>query len=154
MAEPPFDVAKDHRWFAIEFNNLAWELVEKPDRSAEETERLIHAAHASCFHWLHVGTAINQQRGECLLATAYAAAGHAEAALRHANRCAEINATGPDGQNAFDRATAHGCLANALALSGRRSEAEASYAQAIAAAATFDHPDERPIFDTLYPAPN
>ena len=33
MPAPPFDLAQAHRWFAIEFNNQAWELVEKPSRS-------------------------------------------------------------------------------------------------------------------------
>ncbi|NJM49445.1 MAG: hypothetical protein HC860_27425 [Alkalinema sp. RU_4_3] len=36
MSQPPFDVAVAHRWFAVEFNNRAWDLVEKTDRTADE----------------------------------------------------------------------------------------------------------------------
>ena len=38
MTAHPFDLAKAHRWFAVEFNNLAWELYELPARTAEETD--------------------------------------------------------------------------------------------------------------------
>src|SRR5688572_28202858 len=108
MSEPPFDVAKAQRWFAVELNNLAWDLVEKPGRTPNETERMLHAAHASVHHWLHAGQPINHLRGECLLATAYASAGLAEPALRHAARCAALGGELAEAQNAFDRATLHG----------------------------------------------
>jgi hypothetical protein len=35
-----------------------------------DLERMIHAAHAACFHWLQVGSLLNHLRAECLLATA------------------------------------------------------------------------------------
>lgn len=75
MSTAPFDLPKAHRWFAVELNNLCWDLIEAEHRSAEQTERMIHAAHAACHHWLQVGTAVNNLRAECLLATAYALAG-------------------------------------------------------------------------------
>ena len=39
-----------HRYFAIEFNNLAWDLSVQ-DRSPKEDEEMLNAAHASAFHW-------------------------------------------------------------------------------------------------------
>ena len=59
MPEAPFDLAQAHRWFAIEFNNQAWDLVEKVNRTADETQQMIHAAHASILHWQSAGNALN-----------------------------------------------------------------------------------------------
>ena len=153
MAEPPFDATRAHRWFAVELNNLAWELVEAVGRSPADTERMIHAAHGACFHWLQVGNPLNHLRAECLLATTYAKAGLVEAAIRHAQRCLELSHEAGDTQSAFDRATAHGCAAVALAAGGRTDEARAQHELALAAAQRFDDPEDRPVFDRLYPGP-
>lgn len=153
MAEPPFDVTRAHRWFAVELNNLAWELVEAPDRSPADAERMIHAAHGAYFHWLQVGNPLNHLRAECLLATAYAKAGIGEAAARHAERCLELSREAGDTQTAFDRATAHGCAGVAFAAAGRIEEAKAQYLLAFAAAERFFDPDDRPVFYRLYPVP-
>lgn len=147
---PPFDVTRAHRWFAVEMNNLGWDLVEAGERSPVETERMIHAAHAACFHWLAVGTLLNHLRAQCLLATAYAAAGLTDSAVRHASRCLELSAEVGDTQTAFDRATAHGCAGRALALAGRSAESETQIALAKSAAANFDHPEDQVVFERLY----
>ena len=69
MTEPAFDKEKGHRFFAVELNNLAWGLVEaRHELSSVEAERMLHAAHASCFHWLEVGSPLNHQRAQCLVA--------------------------------------------------------------------------------------
>jgi hypothetical protein len=47
MADPPFDIEHAHRWFAVELNNIAWNLVESPHRSPTDNERMINAAHAA-----------------------------------------------------------------------------------------------------------
>src|SRR5687768_17517586 len=145
MAEAPFDVARAHRWFAVELNNVAWELVEARERSTADAERMIHAAHGSCFHWLQVGDLLNHLRAQCLVATAYLKAGITEAAVRHATRCLELSREAGDTQSAFDRATAYGCAAAAFAAAGRIDEARVQYQLALAAAEQFDDPDDRPV---------
>ena len=35
MTQPPFDVQRAHRWFAVELNNLAWEIVEADSRTED-----------------------------------------------------------------------------------------------------------------------
>jgi hypothetical protein len=72
MPTAPFDESRAHRWFAVEFNNLAWDLLEKPDRTAEDDERLRHAAHAACLHWQATGSVLNDLRAHVLLTTTYA----------------------------------------------------------------------------------
>jgi hypothetical protein len=152
MKEAPFDPARAHRCFAIELNNLAWDLVEADERSPADAERMIHAAHGACFHWLAVGTVLNHLRAQCLLATAYARAGLPEAAVRHAERCLALTREAGDEQTAFDRATAHGCASVAYALAGRLDEARERHELARSFAKGLD-PSERVIFDRFFPAP-
>lgn len=149
MAEPPFDLAKANRWFGVEFNNQAWELVEKPSRLGEETQQMIHLAHAALLHWQAVGTALNRQRAECLLATAYTAAREAGLAVRHAERCLSLSAQNEKEESPFDRATALGCAACAHALAGNAAQGQRLRTLAGAAAASLDA-DDRLVYDQLY----
>jgi hypothetical protein len=152
MAEPPVDISLAHRWFAVELNNQAWDLLEKSNRSADETDRMIHAAHAACFHWLHAGDLLNHLRAQNLLATVYARAGLGEAAVRHAEKCLALSREAGETQTPFDLATAHGCAALAYRVAGKSSQAAATQQQAIAAAEKLTDPGDRAVFDSLYPA--
>lgn len=150
MAEPPFDLAQAQRWFAVEFNNLAWELVEAAERTAVDEERMIHAAHAACLHWLAAGNLVNQLRAQCLLATAYARANLPESAVRHAERSLALSAEAGITQTPFDRATTHGCAATAYRLAGRSAAAREQFRLARGAAEQLTDPDDLALFTRLY----
>lgn len=153
MAAPPFDVKIAQRWFAVEFNNRAWDLVESPQPlTPAQTDEMIHAAHAACVHWLAVGNALNHLRAECLLATVYAKAGLPESAVRHAEIILALSREAGETQTAFDRASVHGAAALAYRLAHRPEEAQRQYALALAATTKFDDPSELPVFQKLYPA--
>ena len=47
---------------------------------------MIHAAHASRYHWSQVGEPVNVAHGEWQCSHVYAALGRAEPALHHARR--------------------------------------------------------------------
>ena len=149
MREPPFDIAKAHRWFAIEFNNQAWDLIEKPSRTPDQTQQMIHVAHAALLHWQAAGTALNAERAECLLATAYAACGDSAAAVRHAERCLSLSVQNAAEETPFDRASALGCAANAHRLAMNVAQAERLRTLSEPAAAALDA-DDRQVFDKLY----
>jgi hypothetical protein len=153
MADAPFDIKVAHRWFAVELNNLAWDLVEALQRSPADNERMIHAAHAACYHWLEAGNLLNHLRAQCLLATAYSKAGLAEGAVRHAERCLALSVEAGDTPTAFDLASAHGCAALAYASVGRMADARTHRTSAIAAAEHFSDPSEADVFNRLYPEP-
>ena len=51
---------------------------------------MIHAAHASRYHWGEVGDDVNLARGEWQCSRVYAVLGRGEPALWHARRCVEI----------------------------------------------------------------
>ena len=153
MSTPPFELPQAHRWFAIELNNLAWDLLEKADRSSAENERMIHAAHGACFHWLQVGDLLNHLRAQNLLATVYVRAGIAEAAVRHAEKCLALSEEAGDKQSPFDLAVVHGCAAAAYRVAGHTAQALVAQQRATAAAEQLTDPEDRAVFDGLYAAP-
>jgi hypothetical protein len=52
-----FDADQAHRHFSASCFNLAWELIDKPDRTAEDDEQMVRLAQASLWHWT--------QRSDC-----------------------------------------------------------------------------------------
>jgi tetratricopeptide (TPR) repeat protein len=118
-----YSVEEAHQHFARALNGQVWGLIEKPDRSQSEDEQMVHAAHASCYHWLQVGTGLHQQRAEWLIAHVYAELGLADSALRHATRCFELTNEFADLIQDFDLAYAYEGVARAHALAGNRDQA-------------------------------
>jgi hypothetical protein len=112
-----------HRHFAASLNGEVWTLLGKPGRSRAEDELMIHAAHASCCHWLKVGTGVHHQRAEWLIARVYSELELGETALRHARRCQELTQEHAALMEDFDRAYAQEALARANAVAGNRAEA-------------------------------
>jgi len=123
MSETGSGEREGHRFFAGAIFNEVWELLEKPDRAKHDDEAMVHAAHASCYHWLHAGTGLHHQRGEWMIARVYSVLGIAEAALRHANRCLELTREHAGLMEDFDPAFAYECVARANAVAGQRDEA-------------------------------
>jgi hypothetical protein len=120
--EKTYTAAEASKFFAVEFNGKTWALLGKEDRTPEEDELMVHSAHASCRHWLEVGTGVHHQRGEWLISHVYAQLGMADAALRHAQRCLELTGQYADEMADFDRAYAYEAIARANAIAGNRAE--------------------------------
>jgi hypothetical protein len=121
--EKTYTEQEAHRHFAASLNGEVWTLLGKPDRSQAEDERMIHTAHASCCHWLKVGTGVHHQRAEWMIARVYSELELGKAALRHARRCQELTQEHADLMEDFDRAYAQEALARANAVAGNRAEA-------------------------------
>ncbi len=121
--EKTYTEEEAHRHFAASLNGEVWTLLGKPDRSQAEDELMIHTAHASCCHWLKVGTGVHHQRAEWMIARVYSELELGEAALRHARRCQELTQEHADLMEDFDRAYAQEALARANAVAGNRAEA-------------------------------
>lgn len=111
-----------HRDMAVSLFNLVWDLMGKPDRTPEENDKMIHAAHASRYHWGETGTAVNLARGEWQISRVYAILNRIEPALYHAQRCLEITHQNNIGD--FDLAFAYEAMARAIALSGDQTVSE------------------------------
>ncbi len=123
MGEEEYTEAEAHRHFAIQFNGMTWDLLDRAKRTAEEDERMLYSAFASCRHWLEAGTGLHHQRGEWMIARVYAVLGLGEAAVRHANRCLELTEEHADEMEDFDRAFAYEAVARANAVAGNLDEA-------------------------------
>jgi hypothetical protein len=105
-----------HRKFAVDLFNLTWDLLDKEERTAEEKDKMIHAAHASRFHWGEIGTPLELERGEWQISRVYAVLGQSEAAIYHGQRCLAICTANQIAD--FDIAFAYESLARAYAVAG------------------------------------
>ena len=148
MSNGPLDRAAAHRWFAVEFNNDAWSIVEATHRSAEDVERLLHLAHAACLHWSAVGTSLNRQRALDILAHAYSVAAKGDQSLEYAEMAWGLSEKHGTEQTPFDKAEALATMSVALRAAGRREEADQWRAKALEAAANLDN-DDRAVIERL-----
>lgn len=146
MAEAPFEVDKAHRWFGIDLNNSTMDALDAGLITPESCEPYIHAVHASCYHWMQVGTVANHARGEFAVASVYAAAGLGEAALRHARRCLELIEGNPDEVEDWDKAFAYDSLARSYAAGGDTAAARETRKQAQAAGEAIADDEDREVF--------
>ena len=138
------DQAQVHRRLAAELFNRVWTLLEKPNRSQADDDTMLHAAHASRFHWGEVGTAVNLARGEWQVSRVYAVLGRPEPALHHARRCLEICQAAQIGD--FDLAFAYEALARASAIAGQPATSVEYARLARAAGEQIAEQDDREIF--------
>ena len=115
LGDPP-EGYKTHEKYAKSLFNLVWDLLDKTCRTAEDDERMVHAAHASRYHWGEIGTPLEFERGEWQISRVYSVLNHPEAALYHARRCLDICQANEIRD--FDLAFAYEALARAHAIAG------------------------------------
>ncbi len=75
-----------HRALGRDLFNYTWSLLDRPRRTAAEDDEMLHAAHASRYHWGHGAGGRERAIGEWQLARVYAVLGRAEPATFHARR--------------------------------------------------------------------
>lgn len=114
----------DHRTLGADLFNRTWTLMEKEDRTPDETDEMIHCAHASAYHWFQVGTQANRSRSEWQCSRVHVVAGQFEQALYHARRCHELVEANADGSmEDWDLPGAYEALARAHLAVGDAAEA-------------------------------
>jgi hypothetical protein len=140
-----FDVAKADRSFAARFFSDTWGYLEKPSRTEEETETMLHCCHASFHHWSRVegATPTNIAVGYWQLSRVHAVAGMPAEAERYARRC-QAAAQVP-GAEAWVMGSAHEALARAASLRGDRAARDEHLAAARAVAARETDKETRDI---------
>jgi hypothetical protein len=90
MNHSPIDQTAASRWFAVECNNQAWDAVEANELSSDAIEQMLHAAHASVFHWGKIGNQVHRLRGLTLLVAAYVKAKLPESATLYAEKASAL----------------------------------------------------------------
>ncbi len=110
----------DHRRLGIDLFNNVWTFLAKQHRTRDEDDEMLHAAHASAFHWKQVGAPENRARSEWQCSRVYAVLGRGEPALHHAQRCLDICLE--NGIGDWDLAFAYEALARAHRVAANDAE--------------------------------
>jgi hypothetical protein len=142
--DTPMTLDEAHRTFAKELFNHVWTLLESGDRTPEQDDEMIHAAHASRYHWGMVGEPVNLARGEWMISRVYVVLGRIEPALHHGRRCLELCTAHELG--GFDLGFAHEAIARATAANGDDATAREQVALARAAATHVEKDEDRDYF--------
>jgi len=137
-----------HRKLAADLFNEVWSLLEKRNRTSEEDDRMIHAAHASRFHWQDIGSPREWSIGEWQISRVYAVLRRAEPAIYHGQRAlnwARDHSIGP-----FFIAYGYEALARAYAVAGDIDSAKKHIAEARKTATSIPDPaDQKHLEDDL-----
>lgn len=141
-----FTLEEAHLKFAKSLNGEIWALLDKKDRSRDDNERMLAAAFASFYHWLHVGKEIHRQRGEYMIARAYLALENRPEALAHARRCLELTGEFEEQMQDFDFAFAYEMWARANAAVGNLEIARQYYQKARQAGEAIHDDEDKSIF--------
>ena len=117
VVEPdPEEVRRWNRRFAVDLFNRSWDLLEMPDRSADDDAEMLAAAFGSAWHWRQVGTAENIALGDHQIAKVASNVGQPALALHYARRALEAIEIGHFGD--WQVAAAYEGMARACAAAG------------------------------------
>ncbi len=141
-----FTLEEAHKEFGKRFNGRVWQLLGSEERTPDEDQEMVFAAYASHYHWLQIGTEVNQQRGEWMIAHVHTVLGKTDLALKHAKRCLELTENFREQMADFDIAYAYEGIARANALAGQRDAAKKYLALAQEAGDQIDDPESKEIF--------
>ncbi len=105
---------------------------------------MIGLAHTSRLYWGYIGSEVNFQRGEWLLARIYALLNRPEASLYHAKECGEW--TEKANLKGFDLAYSYKGLARPYACNKNRKKAQVHFKKALEASKSIEREDDREYF--------
>jgi hypothetical protein len=131
------------RRLAVDLFDEVWALLETTDRTPEQDERMVHAAHGSRLHWEAAGTTENMAVGDWLCSRVYAVLGRADPAIFHAHWC--LSRAESEDLPDWIRAEAHEALARGHLVAGETDDARGHAEEARAIAATIEDEDDREV---------
>ena len=135
----------EERRVAVDLFNHVWRLLEIEGRTQAQDDDLVHAAHASRWHWGRVGGPEQWAIGEWQCSRVYAVLGRGDQALFHAQRCLDL--CDENGVESFVPASAHEALARAHAVRGDMEAARVERNLAYALAVELDDDDDRAVIE-------
>lgn len=152
-ADPPQSASQlldpdTHRRLGAELFNHVWRLLEVEERTPQQDDEMLHAAHASRWHWSRAGVADLDQRlavGEWQCSRVYAVLGRGEPALHHARRCVEMVEAG--GLEDWVTASAYEAMARASSAAGDREAFDQWRDRARAAADAIGDEEDREVIE-------
>ena len=150
MARPANDGLDpaQHRAVAVALFNRVWGLLEADARTEQQDDEMIHAAHASRWHWAHAGVPDEVQRlavGEWQCARVYSELGRGEPAVHHARRALEL--AGQPGVESWVHASACEGMARAHRAAGDPGAFAEWQDRARAAVAAIEDAEDREVLE-------
>jgi hypothetical protein len=138
----------DHRRLGVDLYNATWALLDRDDRTAEDDDAMISAAHASMHHWSQVDGVRpeNLGRGHWLCSRVHAVMAQPDAAAYHADRYVTIAESQPVAD--WDLAAALEASARAAAIAGDWDAAEDFVTRARRACASIAEDDDRAVIES------
>ena len=135
-----------HRRLGVELFNHVWDLLLLEERTPEQDDEMVHAAHASRYHWSRAeAPGPRTARGEWLCSWVYSELGRAEPALYHARRCEALCHEYESELEDFDLPAMHEAFARAQLVAGNREEAMHRLKLASDLCAAIADPEDREI---------
>jgi hypothetical protein len=146
--EMPSLSPEQHREQGVALFNNVWEMLDVPDRTPAQDDQMVHAAHASCWHWSQAGEHGGAEQlavGEWQCSRVYSVVGRGEPALHHARACLAICEA--SGLSDWVIAAAYEALARASAVAGDATGARAWLERARTAVAVIADPEDREVIE-------
>ncbi len=142
-------IKEAHQYFAAKLNNKVWDLLQKENRTEQETADMENSAHASMYHWKQLKNPVDEQRGMWLLSRVYAAQNKAKRALSYAKKCVDLAKKHPSVE--FNIAFAYEAMGRAFLANHNLDEAHCYKELAIDCADEINNPKQRNAFlQTLF----
>ncbi len=146
--EPPTLEPHQHRAEAVGLFNGVWQMLDAADRSPARDDQMVHAAHASRWHWSQADELGGDEQlavGEWQCSRVYSVLGRGEPALHHARACLAICEA--SGLGDWVLAAAYEALARASAAAGDFGEARAWLGRARTAVSVIADPKDREVIE-------
>jgi hypothetical protein len=146
--EPPQLEPEQHREQGVILFNGVWQMLDMPDRTPAQDDQMVHAAHASRWHWSQAGELGGDQQlavGEWQCSRVYSVLGRGEPALHHAQACLAICESSELAD--WVVAAAYEALARGSAVAGDAGGARTWLARARTATAAIADPEDREVIE-------
>jgi predicted solute-binding protein len=144
--KPPTDeTVLWQRRLASQANNRAWMLAESSQRTPQEDEEMLQAAHAAMHFWKIVGNDTNRAHAALLVAHACALLGMGESAARFLAQAQPVLMT--DTAAPWEVALAHAVTANVAAANSDATAHRQHYDLAHERVARLPNPEDRSILE-------
>ena len=126
--KPDFDEKAVHKHFSAQCFNMAWDLIEKQDRTAEEDEQMIRLNQASLWHWTQREDCkkTNMSVGYWQASRIFALVGQPDAARKYG----QLSLENSNEKEPFYMGYAYEALARAESAAGNREKSEEYLKQA------------------------
>jgi hypothetical protein len=147
--EPTILDPAQHRAEGVALFNAVWEMLDADDRTPEQADQMVHAAHASRWHWSQAGPLAGDQQlavGEWQCSRVYSVLGRGEPALHHAKASLEICEAA--GLGDWVVAAAYEALTRASAVAGDAAGARAWMARGREAVTAIADPQDREVIES------